>query len=420
MTTQVGKKLDQMIDGMREELIQITSELVAFKTVNPPGENYEFCARYILNKLNEIGMETSIINVEEKELLQRAPHGKGLPRPNVVGKLPGCQNSPILHFNGHYDVVPPGDGWDTSPFEPVLKGEKLYGRGSSDMKSGIAAIMVAIKAVQNCGIPLKGGIEVSFCADEETGGIAGAKYLIDNKLVHADYVIVAENAGPEIIKFAHKGVVWVEITVKGQACHGGMPFLGVNAFEKMVDIFHEIKTLEKDFPSISVDYPTQYEQLRHPTMTIGGLVSAGVGTNVVPGKCTMTIDRRLVPGESIKEVLTAIKNCIRKVQERDNSFGCEINATLLAEPAATPQDSFLCKKLHESIKERLNCEPKYIMTGGFLDMRHFVNDLGVPTVSYGPGLMKVAHKVNEYVIVEDIVKTSKVMADLIVRLLADA
>ncbi|MHA1632312.1 MAG: M20/M25/M40 family metallo-hydrolase, partial [Candidatus Freyarchaeota archaeon] len=192
MSCEKRVSLIKKIEELREEIVELTKELVRFPTVNPPGEKYEECARFIRDKLEKVGFDAKIIDVPTEKLPELAPHGANLPRPNVLGTLRGTRGNPTLHFNGHYDVVPPGKGWTvTEPFQPVIKEGKLYGRGSADMKAGIAAAIMAAKAVVESGIQLKGNLTISVTPDEETGGQAGLGFLVkEGYLEGTDYALV--------------------------------------------------------------------------------------------------------------------------------------------------------------------------------------------------------------------------------------
>jgi succinyl-diaminopimelate desuccinylase len=164
-----NKSVLNYIDTLRDEIIDFAKELIKVPTVNPPGENYENCAKLIEKKLNEIGLSTNIIEVPKEKLPELAPHAKGLSRPNVLAELRGSKDKLILHLNGHYDVVPVGAGWTKEPFAPVMDDCKLYGRGAADQKCGLTAAIMATKALRESGVSLKGNLTLSATPDEETG-----------------------------------------------------------------------------------------------------------------------------------------------------------------------------------------------------------------------------------------------------------
>ena len=159
---------------------------------------------------------------------------------NVIGALRNSPARPLLHFNGHFDVVPVGDGWTVDPFAGIVKDGKIYGRGATDQKAGIAASIYAIEAIRRCGIRLRGTVEQSGTVDEESGGFAGMAYLAERGFVsreRTDFVIITEPLNVDRVCLGHRGVYWFEVRTLGRIAHGSMPFLGVSAISKMSD-FH--------------------------------------------------------------------------------------------------------------------------------------------------------------------------------------
>ena len=161
------------------------------------------------------------------------------PRFIALARLKGVSDRPVLHFNGYYDVVPPGSGWSiTEPFKAKVASGRIYGRGSTDMKCGITSILIASKALAEFCSNFNGSIELSFTPDEEVGGATGVGYILRRGIAFPDYCIIAEPSSTECIWFSHKEVLWVRVVVKGKAAHGSTPWLGVNAFEEMVEVAH--------------------------------------------------------------------------------------------------------------------------------------------------------------------------------------
>src|SRR2546421_1610336 len=144
-----------------DEAIAFLQGMIRIPTVNPPGEGYPACAQYIGEQLRRLGYAVEYIDLTPAEVAELAPYGAGLPRTNVVGRLPGAHASPLLHFNGHMDVVPVGPGWSTHPFGGEVRDRRIFGRGASDMKGGIAAQVYAIEAIRRAGLHLQGSVEQS-------------------------------------------------------------------------------------------------------------------------------------------------------------------------------------------------------------------------------------------------------------------
>ncbi|MCP5119084.1 MAG: M20/M25/M40 family metallo-hydrolase, partial [bacterium] len=187
--------------------------------------------RAIGDKLDRCGFE-----VEYLEAADRPEHSPQYPRMNVLGRKRGHSDHPLIHLNGHTDVVPAGEGWTVDPFGGLVRDGRLCGRGSADMKAGIAAAVYAAEAVRRTGVQLEGSIEVSGTVDEESGGFAGMAWLAETGRIAArrtDYVIIPEPLNVDRICIGHRGVYWFKVKAHGKAAHGSMPFLGVSAIDQM-------------------------------------------------------------------------------------------------------------------------------------------------------------------------------------------
>lgn len=191
--------LFHVVDELKGELIELTKELIETPTENPPGNNYKDCALFIEKKLREIGVETKFIKVPESLSKKLAPHGLGLPRISVIGRVKGKSEDPTFHFHGHYDVVPAGKGWTMNPFKPKEKNGKIFGRGAADMKGGLASIIIATKAFLEAYKKFDGTLTFSFTPDEETGGAAGAEYIAKMGHIKADMAIMPEPTGIDTV-----------------------------------------------------------------------------------------------------------------------------------------------------------------------------------------------------------------------------
>ncbi|MBS7643609.1 M20 family metallopeptidase [Candidatus Bathyarchaeota archaeon] len=400
----------KQVEDLREEIVNFTKELVKIPTVNPPGNKYDECAALIAKKLQTIGFNVQLIEVPSDKLKELAPHSEGLPRVSVLGSLKGAAWKPSLHFNGHFDVVPPGTGWTRDPFLPTFDEGKLYGRGTSDMKGGIAAMVMAAQALVEAGVKLRGELSISAVPDEETGGFAGTGYLVKNQLIKADYAIVTEPSSISTIWNAHKGALWLEITTLGKAAHGSLPFMGINAFEKLIKVAQALEGLKPKLTMRTSSHHVEPKEAMHPTIMIGGVVLGGVKVNVVPSRCSMTIDRRLIPEEKMSDAKKEIEDVLKSLNLEDPELKIEVKSLLEADAAVTPQGEKICETLAKNIKQVTDITPRFNLCTAFLDMRFLVNQAGIPTISYGPGLLKTAHTADEYVLVDDLVNATKVLA----------
>jgi succinyl-diaminopimelate desuccinylase len=261
------------VESIAGELVEFLRELIRIPTVNPPGENYRDCAELIGGRLREFGYDVSYIEAEG-----RPEHTRKHPRVNVMGSLRNGHARPLLHFNGHFDVVPVGDGWTVDPFSGIVKDGKIHGRGATDQKAGIAASIYAIEAIRREGIRLRGVVEQSGTVDEESGGFAGMAYLTEQGYVtreRTDFVIITEPLNVDRVCLGHRGVYWFEVRTIGRIAHGSMPFLGVSAISKMADF---IAAIERDLKPLiggrATAMPVEPAEARHPSININS-ISAG-------------------------------------------------------------------------------------------------------------------------------------------------
>ena len=416
MLSEVEKRICKRVSTLEEELAEVTSKLVSINTSDPPGDNYVACADFLTDYLKSIGANVRIEQVPIESLPRHPETGKPLSRPNVVGEIAGSGNGHILHFNGHYDIVPAVGEWNSDPFHPVIKGGKLYGRGSTDMKGGIAAAMVAAKALKLEEVNLPGTVSFSFVPDEEYGGPTGTRFLLGQKKVKADYCIVAEPTGGDDFYNGHKGSLWMEITTYGKAAHGARPWKGINAFENMVEVVQEINAKLKpkllSGGDIEIDNQTAG---RKGAITLGGRVTTGESLNVVPAQCTMTIDRRIAPGEEVNEVIGEFSNILESLKQREPQFRGKLNVLFGYNACVVPTDSYLMNTFKELLISVINQEPKITIMAGACEMRHF-QSVGIPTLIYGPGNPSMAHQSDEYVEVSKLVTAAQVYALAAMRL----
>src|SRR3954451_19925982 len=293
-------RIEDAVDDLQGELVELLRRLIRIPTVNPPGDGYEdFCAAFRAT-LDGLGYATEVVRVPEERLAALAPHAGGRPRPSVLGTL---ANGPgqTIHLNGHYDVVPVGNDWTRDPFGGELDDGWIYGRGAADMKSGLAAQVIAVEALRRTA-GWAGTVVHSAVPDEETVGVdnAGMGFLVEQgRLDGADAVIITEPFGPDGVGIGHKGAIWGEITLHGKQAHGSSPRLGVNAVEAMARYLARLDAelrprLDERITELGVTPPESI----HSTLSFD-TIRGGVATNIVPDRCTVTFNRRLLPGEDL-------------------------------------------------------------------------------------------------------------------------
>lgn len=372
--------MNSVIDGLRSYAVNVTQKLIQFPTENPPGKNYYECAHFLKRECESLGLETELIQVESSDRY-------------IVVAWSGRKKTD-LHFHCHYDVVPAGPGWAVDPFKGVVKDGKIYGRGSSDMKGGIASVFTALKALASENV----SVSVSLCPDEETGGALGAEYLVNNKLVTTTMAVLPEPTGLRTIFNACKGAVWMEMTIKGEAGHPSVKGQGVNAFDKMVVEASRLLQLKEEIESRKSSLRAYPEEGAYATLNLGGICSSGEAVNAVPGRAVFTIDRRTLPEEDLETVKQEIINC---VEDADTAILLE------AQPFHVDESAHVCQLLKQCAEEVTGSPVNFALCPGFLDARHFVH-AGIPCVTWGPGIYENAHITNEYINTEDIITAAKI------------
>jgi succinyl-diaminopimelate desuccinylase len=398
--------LCDLVDELAGDLVALLQRLIRIPTVNPPGDCYEEFVADLKRVLDEYGYATEV-HYAPTEL---APLGEGGPRPNLIGKLAG--DGPLIHLNGHYDVVPVGNDWTREPFGGELVDGRLYGRGAADMKSGLAAQIIAVEAVRRAG--LNPNVHQSAVPDEETVGVrnAGMGWLVEQGLLEGDAVIITEPFGPDGVGIGHKGAIWGEITVHGKSAHGSSPRLGVNAVEAMARYLAHIDThLRPQLDQRTTDYgvtpPEQRATLSFDT------IRGGHATNIVPDRCTVTFNRRLVPGEDLdharRELLAPLEG-----------VGHDYHELYSTEPTLVSEDEPVVQAAKRAVT-RLGLEPKVLISAGSDDQRFVVHNAGITnSLVYGPGRTPLSHIADEYIAVEDLLLGTKGLALIIADLLEGA
>jgi succinyl-diaminopimelate desuccinylase len=401
-------------------VVRLLEKLISIPTVNPPGEHYQDFVTALREELEPLGLNVNIIRVPDDFVEKVYPWAKGYPRFILLARLESGEEGPTLHFNGHYDVVPPGQGWTLDPFTPVVRDGKVYGRGATDMKGGIASVVAAVRELVSEGWrPRKGVLELSFTPDEEVGGVTGVGYMVDEGIAVPDYAIVAEPSTTSKIWIGSRGNLWLNVHIYGKQAHGSAPWLGLNAFEAMVEIawrlIHEYKPkLEERKTDLPMDDP----RAAHPTVTLGGEVEGGAKTNIVPGYYRFSIDRRIIPGEDPDKVEEELKSFIMESAKPliERGYRVEVEVTAKAPATWIPPDHPFVELVASTVRDVLGINPARTVCIGGLDTRYF-QARGVPAITYGPGAQEMAHKPDEYVPISELLNAVKVYKEIVKRIL---
>ncbi len=377
----------------RRETVELLKRLVRINSVNPslvegaPGEAKiaEFVAEY----MREIGLETRMEEVEEG-------------RVNTVGFLKGCGGVPALMLNGHLDTVGI-DYMEIDPLDPVVKDGRLYGRGSNDMKGGLAAILSATKALVDSGVELKGDLVVAGVCDEEYASI-GTERLMDE--VTVDAAVVGEPTGLRVV-VAHKGFAWIDVETRGVAAHGSKPDVGVDAIAKMGRVLVGIERLQDDVLRSKIHALVGSPSIHAST------IQGGRELSTYPDHCKLQVERRMIPGEEPDDVDAEMKSLIDSISAKDPKFEGSHRITFVRGPMEVSPEEEISQILYRSTLDVTGSAPEFVGEGGWLDTE-IIWRRGTPAVAFGPRGAG-SHSSVEFVELDSVVEAAKILELATVR-----
>lgn len=385
----------------RDDVIAIAKDLVAIPSVS--GEEravMEFVAGWCAKRMID------------HQVLSKDPE-----RPNVVISVGDPSAGPTIVMNGHLDTVPVSDAaaWESGPFEPRLSedGKRLFGRGSGDMKASTGVMIYLMGLLKDA--PLKGCLQAHVVSDEELSGNFGTIFLLDEitagRLAKPDYCLIGEKSDLKV-RNAERGILGMEVTFIGRASHtAAARATGINAIAKAAK---GVLALEQEIDRF-------HPAVGYPVISIN-TIEAGVAHNVVPGECKITIDRRLVPGETKASVVAEVRAALDAVAQDDPDFKYELTVDPhgdFIEANITPEDSPLVAALQESVRTVMNKEPEFFVAWAGATDGRFYRQAGIDTAGFGPSGER-AHGANECVYVDDLITEARVYAETITRLLGAA
>jgi len=382
------RELAEKID--ENSLIDLTKELIkipSFVTGIGEGSEKEI-ANFIAKTLSEAGFETHLQEVTRD-------------RPNVVGIMRGTGGGSNLMLNGHLDTIET-HGMKIDPFGGRVQDGRIYGRGASDMKGALAAMIIAAKTIKESGLSLKGDLIISGCADEEGKGMGG-EYLAKSGL-KADMAVVGEPTELDLA-IAQKGLTFIDIAVEGKAAHGSSPEKGKNAILVMNEIINRLNST----------YLTELNRRQHPllgkpTLNIG-FIEGGFRPNVVADFCRISIDRRIIPGEDCQTIEREINEIIKELQTKDPDIKVKVDVMKWAKclPSEISPQETIVKSVSENLRDVTGREPRIIGAPYWTDAGSFVNLVKIPTLIFGPGELEQAHSSSESIPIDKLVAFSKII-----------
>ncbi|MBX2880306.1 MAG: acetylornithine deacetylase/succinyl-diaminopimelate desuccinylase family protein [Granulosicoccus sp.] len=410
----------------RDDLVDLTRDLVRMPTINPPCANYLEICEYLAARLRASAFEVELI---------RATGTPGdsdrYPRWNVVARHEGRRPGQCVHFNSHTDVVDAGNGWTRDPFGAEVVDSRIYGRGTCDMKGGLAASIIAAETFIRLFPDYAGAIEISGTADEESGGYGGVAYLAEQgrftpERVH--HVIIPEPLNKDRVCLGHRGVWWGEIETQGHIAHGSMPFLGDCAVRHMGAVVNAME--DSLFPALQnrrTAMPVVPEGARQSTLNInsihGGLPEAeegydGLPSALVPDSCRMVFDRRFLMEEDLHAVKGEMRDILESVKSKRENFRYDLRDLFEVLPSMTERDAPVVKSVSQAVEQVLGKKPEYVVSPGTYDQKH-IDRIGrmKNCIAYGPGILDLAHQPDEYVDIDDMLDSVRVMGLVMIDLL---
>ena len=407
-------KFRQRVEDKREELISLTQDLVKIPTVNPPGEFYSDCVEYLNKRFKSKGFATQIIRA-----IGTPGDTDRYPRQNIVANISNGKG-PCVHFNSHIDVVAVGSGWTQPPFEGKVVGDKIYGRGSCDMKGGLAASIIAVESYLELNPNFTGSIELSGTADEETGGYGGVGYLAEKGILakpRIDHVIIPEPLNKDRICLGHRGVWWAEIETLGKIAHGSMPFDGDSAIRHMHALLDRFeKELYPILKSKKTDMPVVPDGAKESTLNINSIHGGeseefdGLPSPLVADSCRIIIDRRFLIEEKLEDVKQEVSSILEDLTTDREGFLFKLRDLFEVIPSLTPEEAPVVQAVKRAVNEVMGSPPEMVVSPGTYDQKH-IDRIGKleDCIAYGPGILTLAHQADEYVNISDMIDSACVM-----------
>jgi succinyl-diaminopimelate desuccinylase len=361
--------------------LDILKKMITFNTVNEPG-NEDHLARFLEIEISSMGFETSVI-----------PCGEG--RSSVVA-FKGNSKGVRIILNGHLDVVPVSNNWATDPFTMTRSEDRVYGRGTADMKGGMASMLTAVKKLidENFNFD-KGQLILTFVADEELHNLGTRSVLALPNIKNANYAIIGEPTNLDIC-IGHRGTTRYKIRLHGKHYHSSDPGKGVNAISQMSRLIQMIDKHNEDLKEV------KHSILPSPTIAVV-MINGGEKDNIIPSTCEIKIDRRTLPSDTKDSIYEEIKALLDSVGQEYEDFSYEIEPYINLEACEISMDSTLVEKASIAYKKCFHKKPILKNFGATCEQSLFVQE-GIQTLIYGPGSIQQAHVDNEYTSVSQLYK----------------
>jgi len=417
----LSERMMKFIENQQANMNRLCSNLIQARSENPPGDVSE-AAQVAEDFLTHRGITCQKLEPEKGHITIIGTVGKG--RPSLI-------------LCGHIDVVPAGDvsQWHVAPYNGAIENGKLHGRGATDQKGGVAAMLMASAAAKEYENEIAGKVTVACVPDEEAQGPAGVSWLLENKKLTGDMCLITEPTGYLDEKYTivagERGAYWLRITAHGKPAHGSTPALGRNAIEMTNEFLPKLKALEMG----AVKTPRDAEQLikngmkqlarvakkqgipansltktlTHYTLNTG-TIRGGTKINIVPEKCEAEVDIRIPAGGRPEGVEEFVRSLLPEKMEYE-----VINKTM---PSYTAPDNQLIRTLQRGVSQVLGYDPIVRYMPATSDAHFFREVLSIPTGSFGPGYEELLHAYDEFVYMKDVENAAKVYAKTIAEIVS--
>jgi succinyl-diaminopimelate desuccinylase len=395
------RTLTKALDAHKEAILAFSQDLIRIPTENPPGNYYTECAGRIRQELDRLGIVYQVVE---------APGPSDRPRHNVFAFHGDGPRT--VYFHGHYDVVP---AQGREQFVPSVHNGRLDGRGSTDMKAALAAMIYAAYLLKEESVPLGGRVGLCVVTDEETGGRGGSRYLDEiGMLGQGAIAMFTPEPTSGVIWNANRGAITLQITVRGKPAHVGLQHQGINAFERMLHVASALQILKAEVEERRTSYRIAPAAASRSILMLGGRVEGGTNFNVVPDSCTFTVERRFNPEEDLeaeKAKLLALFDDVRRE-------GIPLDVEIIQEgrSCGVSEDHPVARALAECAEAVTGKRPDFEMCPGLLETRWYARH-GIPAFAYGPGLLEVAHGPHETIEIDRIYQYTIIYALTAARLL---
>ena len=383
----------------RERVVELAQRLIQVRSENPPGEELK-AIELLRDHLTARGLRC--------EMHGAVPH-----RPNLIARF-GRGRGKTLILNGHLDVVPAGDGWSFPPYDGLRRDGRLLGRGAADMKSGVAAAVEVVDAFRDAGVQPEGELVLALVCDEETGGGAGAGYLVEQGLLKGDMCLVCEPSGLRVV-IAEEGMLWLTLRTRGRMVHSIMYDRGINAVERMLTVLQALEPVRQRVRALRGKY------FKRGIFTIN-VLQGGVKVNQVPDECVAQIDVRIPPDAELfpDEVLAEMRRIVEACAAADPDLHVALEHRPPVRQYAVPEDEEIVKILMQAIPDGSGRPARF--WGADDDLTHDDSDLyhlwvkgHIPGVFFGPGETEQSHVVDEWVDTQQIADAARIFTLVALR-----